>query len=46
MSLINKVVHEILKRNRLKYKKTPTDTKTDYFDHYFIQGQIGMKRIW
>ena len=27
-------------------KKTPKNVKTDYFIHYFIQGQYDMKRIW
>ena len=37
--LINKVFHEI-------FKKIPTDAKTDYFSHCFIQDQKNMKRIW
>ena len=43
--LINKILHEIFKRNRNIIKKTPKDTKTDYFTHYLIQGQYDMKRI-
>ena len=44
--LINKVLHEIFKSNRNVIKKTPTETKTDYFYHYFIQGQNYMTRTW
>ena len=44
--LINKVLHEIFKRNKNIIKKTPEDTQTDYFTHYFIQGQNDMKRTW
>ena len=36
--LINKVLHEIFKRDRNINKKTATGTKIDYFGHYFIQG--------
>ena len=44
--LINKVLHEIFKRNRNIIKKTSTDTKINYFKYYFIQGQNYMKGIW
>ena len=44
--LIDKVLHEIFKRNRNIIKKTPKDTKTDYFTHYFTQGQNDKKRTW
>ena len=44
--LINKVLRKVFKRNRNIIKKSPKDTKTDYFTHYFIQGQNDMKRIW
>ena len=44
--LINKVLRKVFKRKRNIIKKTPKDTKTDCFTHYFIQGQNDMKRIW
>ena len=44
--LINKVLYEIFKRNRNIIKKTPTDTKTYYFSHCFIQRQNDMDRTW
>ena len=44
--LINNFLHEIFKRNRNIIKEPPTDTKTDYFSHYFIQDQNDMKKIW
>ena len=31
--LINKVLHEIFKKNRNAIKKSRKDTKTDYFTH-------------
>ena len=43
--LINKVLRKVFKRKRSIIKKTPKDTKTDCFTHYFIQGQNDMKRI-
>ena len=44
--LINKVFHEIFKSRRNVIKKTPTETRTDYFYHYFIQDQNDMTRTW